>query len=222
MPSMLITADQIRAARALINWSQTDLANRTGLAVPTIANIELGKQNPGKNTLEKIMDAFVFENIQFTHNGVSKTDGAVSSLSGKKGFEQLYSLIFQVANSVGGPIYAYSIDEHLLDHFLGDDFSILHKSRMEQLQKEIDFKILVKEGDKFFPSEKFASYRWIEAKHFSNIPFYVFGDYVAIIVSKDDPIILLMKDKNAAEFHRAKFLAQWKIAIALAKKKKAA
>ena len=103
---MLITSDQIRAARALKNWSQTDLASRTGLAVPTIANIELGKQSPGKNTIEKIMDAFSIDGIEFTQNGVMKRTDSVISLSGKKDFERFYDLIYQVANTVGGPIFA--------------------------------------------------------------------------------------------------------------------
>ena len=38
-----ITGNQMRAARALMNWSQSDLADKAGLWHPTIANIETGK-----------------------------------------------------------------------------------------------------------------------------------------------------------------------------------
>lgn len=96
---MLITADQIRAARALKNWSQTDLAERTGLAVPTIANIELGKQIPGKNTIEKIIDAFTLGGIDFTDRGVEKKDekSKFVSLLKKDEYDNIYiSLIEDV------------------------------------------------------------------------------------------------------------------------------
>lgn len=86
---MLITADQIRAARALKNWSQTDLAERTGLAVPTIANIELGKQIPGKNTIEKIIDAFKIGEITFTPHGVEFDRNEIVTLSGWGKFKNL-------------------------------------------------------------------------------------------------------------------------------------
>lgn len=86
---MLITADQIRAARALKNWSQTDLAERTGLAVPTIANIELGKQVPGKNTIEKIIDAFKIGEISFTPHGVEFDRNEIVTLSGWGKFKNL-------------------------------------------------------------------------------------------------------------------------------------
>ena len=36
----MITIEQLRAARGLLGWSQTDLALRAGLSVPTIKRIE--------------------------------------------------------------------------------------------------------------------------------------------------------------------------------------
>ncbi|MFN3689049.1 multiprotein-bridging factor 1 family protein [Salinarimonas sp.] len=37
-----LTADQVRAARALLRWSQKDLADASNVSVPTIARLELG------------------------------------------------------------------------------------------------------------------------------------------------------------------------------------
>jgi transcriptional regulator with XRE-family HTH domain len=36
----VITIEQLRAARGLLGWSQTDLALRAGLSLPTIKRIE--------------------------------------------------------------------------------------------------------------------------------------------------------------------------------------
>jgi transcriptional regulator with XRE-family HTH domain len=36
----LITNQQIQAARALLGWSQTDLAGQAGLSVPTVKRLE--------------------------------------------------------------------------------------------------------------------------------------------------------------------------------------
>ena len=36
----IVTAGQLRAARGLIGWSQTDLATRAGLSLPTVKRVE--------------------------------------------------------------------------------------------------------------------------------------------------------------------------------------
>jgi transcriptional regulator with XRE-family HTH domain len=38
----VITIQQIRAARGLLGWSQTELANRAGLSLPTVKRVEAG------------------------------------------------------------------------------------------------------------------------------------------------------------------------------------
>jgi transcriptional regulator with XRE-family HTH domain len=38
----LIAVEQIRAARGLLGWSQTDLALRAGLSLPTVKRLEAG------------------------------------------------------------------------------------------------------------------------------------------------------------------------------------
>ena len=37
---VLITIEQLRAARALLGWSQTQLAERAGMSLPTIKRVE--------------------------------------------------------------------------------------------------------------------------------------------------------------------------------------
>ena len=48
------TIEQIRAARALLDWSQSDLADKAGLSQTGIARIENGTNQPNSSTLEKI------------------------------------------------------------------------------------------------------------------------------------------------------------------------
>jgi transcriptional regulator with XRE-family HTH domain len=40
--SKMITVEQIRAARGLLGWSQSDLAERAGLSLPTVKRLETG------------------------------------------------------------------------------------------------------------------------------------------------------------------------------------
>ena len=40
MPTSRVTTQQLKAARALLGWSQTRLASESGLSIPTIKRIE--------------------------------------------------------------------------------------------------------------------------------------------------------------------------------------
>ena len=39
----MITIEQMRAARGLLGWSQSELAKRAGLSLPTVKRVEAGK-----------------------------------------------------------------------------------------------------------------------------------------------------------------------------------
>ena len=53
----MVTADQIRAARGLLNWSQRDLAERADLTLRQIGDIERGV-DPRASQLVAIEEAF--------------------------------------------------------------------------------------------------------------------------------------------------------------------
>ncbi|WP_082549502.1 helix-turn-helix transcriptional regulator [Mesorhizobium sp. Root552] len=46
----MLTPQQIRAARGLLNWSQRELAEASGVALQSIKNIETGKTDPRLST----------------------------------------------------------------------------------------------------------------------------------------------------------------------------
>ena len=61
---------QCRAARALLNWSQMDLMERSGVAQRTIADFERGTTKPYGRTLTTIIAAFEAAGIEFINRGV--------------------------------------------------------------------------------------------------------------------------------------------------------
>lgn len=58
-------AVQIRAARTVLGWSQTELAKRAGVARPTVARIELFIMQPKLDTVEKIRSTLRQAGIEF-------------------------------------------------------------------------------------------------------------------------------------------------------------
>lgn len=63
----MLTAAQIRAARALLGWSQPALAKASGISLPTIVRME-GQQGPGRSSaanVEAVRRALEAAGVQF-------------------------------------------------------------------------------------------------------------------------------------------------------------
>lgn len=61
----MISAGQIRAARAFLNWKQTDLANASGVSEMSIKNIERGLTDPRVSTITAIRNALQSAGVEF-------------------------------------------------------------------------------------------------------------------------------------------------------------
>jgi predicted transcriptional regulator len=63
----LITVRQVKAARALLGWSQSDLADHSGISEPTIARLESvdGQLGGRTETVNKIRSALEASGIEF-------------------------------------------------------------------------------------------------------------------------------------------------------------
>lgn len=72
----MITPAQIRAARALIGWKQTDLASASGISEMSIKNIERNATDPRASTLAAIQSALENAGVMFLDPGVSRDGGA--------------------------------------------------------------------------------------------------------------------------------------------------
>ena len=65
MSPTVITPGQVRAARALINWNQGDLARAANLSRQTVNDFETGKRLPIPNNMQAIVQALEFAGLMF-------------------------------------------------------------------------------------------------------------------------------------------------------------
>jgi len=61
----MISAAQCRAARALIDWSQQDLANHAAVGIVTVHQLEAGLSQPRRATLDVIRRALEAAGVEF-------------------------------------------------------------------------------------------------------------------------------------------------------------
>lgn len=69
MDHNLLSADQSKAARALLNWSRVRLASKANLSEMTIGVLEKGVRKPRPHNIAAIRKAFVDAGIVFTFEG---------------------------------------------------------------------------------------------------------------------------------------------------------
>ncbi len=60
-----MNSSQCRAARALLKWSQTQLAEASGVALSTVADFEIDKREPRSDNLTAIRRALEDAGVEF-------------------------------------------------------------------------------------------------------------------------------------------------------------
>ena len=72
----MISIEQIKAARQLLGWKQKDLAEKSGLSLPTIQRME--QFGPGRSSLDnvqKMISTFETAGIEFIDEGDGSEPG---------------------------------------------------------------------------------------------------------------------------------------------------
>lgn len=72
----MLEPSQSRAARGLLQWSQTQLAEAAGVSLSTVADFENGRRIPIKNNLAAIHRALEAGGVKFINAGKSGGVGA--------------------------------------------------------------------------------------------------------------------------------------------------
>jgi transcriptional regulator with XRE-family HTH domain len=208
------TLDQIRAARALLNWSQSDLADRTGLSQTGIARIESGVSQANLNTMDKIFHAFDEAGIEFiADRGVEKRAREVRQYTGGQGFRDFMDDVYETAKDVGGEICLYNAKPANWIKWLGVDWNKAHSERMATLTGAINFKITCKKGSYDFIGSKHAEYRWVPDKLWSEKAFYAYGDKIGFLNFEEDSVLIyVLKQRHFADSFRTLFNVAWEYA----------
>ncbi len=63
----MISREQCRAARGLLDWSQAELARRSGLSVSAIRDFENGHHVPHAANLDALIETFRLGGVEFTN-----------------------------------------------------------------------------------------------------------------------------------------------------------
>lgn len=208
---MILSPTQIRSARALMNWSQKHLSELTGLAQPTIMAAEQddneNKRNMNERTIRRIYDAFEAHVEFLPDDGIKRKRQTIKDYKGREGFLEFIWDVHSTVKDQGGLVCVSNVDESDFEYWLGDE-DAKYTEAMSDI-KDVTFNILIRHGDTNFSAGRYAEYRWVKEEHFTSVPFYVYGNKLAMILFKDDVRVYVIDNKDIADAQRAQFKMTW-------------
>ena len=208
---MSITTAQIRGARGILNWSQQDLAQRTGISATSIGSIENGQTTPRSSTMETIQTTFERNGIEFLGlDGVRLQSDHIRTYTGTTGFREFMDHLYETAKTIGGEVVLFNANPINWYKWLGEDWFKEHSKRMHDLGDKISFKITSKKGENLFISRDFAEYRWFPDELFSDRALYAYGDNLAFVNFDDTDIsVIVLKQADFSKAFRVLFNIAW-------------
>jgi len=180
---MILSAQQIRAARAMLDWSQEDLAKVASLSINTIYNLEKGHISPRKLTV--VRTAFEDNGVEFvgTHGVNLQTEGH-RCYAGRDSRDRFFDDLLAGILGNGYEIAAvFESNESFTKVFGGGE--ALNARRLEQLGERAKVRCILSDARHKDPLCSAFKFRAVPKQPLAPISFLLFGQSVALVVSDD-------------------------------------
>ncbi len=175
---MDIKINQIKAARSLLGWKQSDLADHAGVSKDTVLNIERGRSIPQTDTYKKIIQAIEFAGVSFTEKGgVEPANNLVTVLEGENVNKQILNDIYYTMKDTGGEVLIVGLSEVSKSNTEHYEFVKSHINRL--IKAGITERILIEKGDKNIIAPNHW-YRYLPKGKFYNTPFQLYNNRVVM------------------------------------------
>jgi transcriptional regulator with XRE-family HTH domain len=203
----MISLQQIRAARGLLNWGQSDMARACGLSLTAVNNIDRGHARPRAQTLQKIRKVFEGQGVEFIdgHGVRLRHEGfRVEVFEEKDAFALYMQDVVETLKACGGE------GLHMLDEiFYVRKFRPVFFRYYQQFQKSgLRERLLVKEGSlmRYGPSSC-SLYRWCPPELADQIGYSVYGNKYSIFLPEK---LIVIENVALADGYRRQFERNWK------------
>jgi transcriptional regulator with XRE-family HTH domain len=171
----MLDVKQIRAARALLDWSQGELALASNLSQQTIKMLENRHQTPRVETMGAIRTALEEAGIEFIPNcGVRLKRDIFRVLEGPDSYLHLLEDVFMTLKGSGEEVLFFYVDNEKLSQPIID-------TDLRMRKNGIHFRFLIDEDKPYclFPLEE---YRCIPHRDFHNNTIVIYADKVGVMI----------------------------------------
>jgi len=208
---MMISPEQLRAARAILEISQDAVAKEVGMTHTKLSRLEKGTTDATSTDLGAIQSFYENKGLEFTDNhGVRIKQTFETVYRGQKGLRELMDVLYETVSVEGGDICQFHLGSGKFRQWLGDDWYKMHSERMIKIKDKFNFRIVVNEGASVFIAKEFAKYRWYPKEKMTERTFYIFGDKVCLFYPEPEQLeIRVINDRGLADQMRELFSAVW-------------
>ncbi len=206
----MISAKQLRAARAHLDLSQDEVAEGAGLTKYTLSNIERGATEGSSRSLEVLQQFYEQNGLLFTDDdGIKVIQSDVRSYEGKMGFHAFMTDVVKTLTAKPGTYCVSNVDENNWLKWLGLEEAVKLRDQINGIAG-IRCHILVKEGDET-QFAQYAEYRTLPADAFyDNTSFYVYADKLALIrFDPDNVTVRVLHNQYFTESFKLMFYRFW-------------
>lgn len=209
---MMISAQQIRAARAMIEWSQEALAQESGLSLATIYNLEKGHQS--LRSSQEIRKAFERKGFEFSGtNGVSRRLEEHTNYGGPEGIDKFYEDLLTTTEEGHRDIVAMFASQEDFARVLGVDPKG-SLSRLEELSRHAKVKCLLWDVPKTTLLIPYFQFRVARTKRkLSPFSLVTYGKKTALIAFDNNFTYFVMTSAVIANDTMKDFIADWDAAM---------
>lgn len=207
----MITPQQIRAARALLDWKQSELAARSGISIAGLAKIEQGQVTPRADTLSCILEAFEEEGLEFTDQGGVQFQSEkfdVRIIKGPTAIQELFEDILQTfRDGKGGELLLSGLDERpWIKHYLEE----LRETQAARDAIGIQQRLMICEGDRLIGTD-INIYRAVPKSVFNQAPYYLYRDKFVLFKVEPPSKVIIIQNESIAEAFRTQFNHNWEL-----------
>jgi DNA-binding XRE family transcriptional regulator len=203
----MIDDKQIRAARAILDWSQDRLALESGVARATIKNIENQCGIARSETVRAVQLTLDRAGIEFLPgSGVRLRNSMIETHEGPDANRILVEDIYDTLRDTGGDLSIAFLNETRAVQDLGADYLAEQCRKREEAQ--IKMRLLI------HPSERLSvtsleNYRVVPEEYFSEHPMFIYGSKVALLCTRPVPSVVIVKNDRIADTATKLFNFVW-------------
>lgn len=204
-----IRAGQIKAARALLGWSQGDLAAATGLSVTTIRNLESGEMSPRSATAHIIYRVFEDNCMEFIEpEGVRRRMDEVRIYQGPDSCILFFSDVLDTVKEKGGNVI--SVFKSLEAMTQSCSVTQSNLERLERIAEIAAVKCLLPEVSAAPAIIEGCQFRTITQKSIGPTSFVVYGNKHAIVLMEGQAFrFIVIKSSSMAKSFTDYFFSLW-------------
>ena len=212
----MITIMQIRAARGLLGWSQTELAERSDLTQRTITDIETAKRRASSPALQAIETALTNGGIEFIDGGVREKNNHLTVIKGDNFADDYLDRMYNILekDNIKEVLLNGINQEHLTPAARAKVLTYAEKIKALNVKERL---IVPKTLPTHLMTADISQYRGLDWNFFSDTtPTFIFGDYYAMMMF-DIGEVWIVHNASLANFQRKQFELLWKCGTPFAK-----